>query len=180
MNSTLISKVEKARRYAEEPDRVRFQSFEVTFQGDHADYVVNMEGSDFHDSSPAYQSHGTSAHIMAMQRILHDMLNEDQQTAGVPFSFGSTNSTLISKIEKARRYAEEPERIRFRSFKATIRGGHDDHHVALEGDEFTCDCHFYQTHATCSHTMAMQRILAPMLSEEQQTAGRPFTFAYAD
>lgn len=177
MNSTLISKVEKARRYAEEPERVRFQAFEVAFEGDHADYVVSMEGSEFKDSSPFFQSHGTSAHIMAMQRLLAPMLTDEQRTAGIPFTFSQSNSTTISKIDKARRYADEPERVKFRAFRATMRGGHGDHNVSMDGDTFTCSCHFFESHGTCSHVMAMQRILADMLTDEQQTAGKPFSFS---
>ncbi len=89
------------------------------------------------------------------------------------------NSAMISKIEKARRYAEEPERVAFQSFEVTFRGSNDDHVVRLDGNEFSCTCHFFEGHRTCCHTMALQRILAPMLSEEQQTAGAPFSFATA-
>lgn len=179
MNSALISKIEKARRYAEEPERVRIHEFEVDFNGDHAPYVVTMNGTNFADSSPGFQSTGTSAHIMALQRLLQNMLTEDQRTAGVEATNLPLGSTYVSKIEKARRYAEEPERVQFRTFKATIRGGHDDHHVAMAGDEFTCDCHFFEGHGTCSHVMAMQRILGDMLSEEQRIAGQPFSFTEA-
>ena len=88
---------------------------------------------------------------------------------------------MISKIEKARRYAQEPERVKFQSFRVSFHGGNDDHTVTLDGDEFTCDCHFFEAQGmgTCSHVMAMQRMLASMLSEEQQTAGAPFSFATA-
>lgn len=177
MNSAMISKIEKARRYAEEPERVRIHELEVDFNGDHASYVVSMNGTSFSDSSPGFQSTGTSAHIMALQRLLHDMLTEDQQTSGVDSSALSLGSTYVSKIEKSRRYAEEPDRVKFRSFKATIRGGHDDHHVSMTGEEFQCSCHFFEGHGTCSHVMAMQRILGDMLSEEQLVAGQPFSFS---
>lgn len=83
------------------------------------------------------------------------------------------NSTLISKVEKARRYAEEPDRARFKNFEVTFNGGHDEHHVTMQGTTFHCTCHFYEVHDTCAHIMAMQRILQPMLSEEQQTVGSP-------
>ncbi|RIK44064.1 MAG: hypothetical protein DCC58_08830 [Chloroflexi bacterium] len=91
------------------------------------------------------------------------------------------NSAMVSKIEKARRYAEEPERIRFERFEVRFRGENDDHVVTLEGDSFTCNCHFFEAQGmgTCSHVMAMQRILSRMLSLEQQTAGMPFSFATA-
>jgi predicted nucleic acid-binding Zn finger protein len=88
---------------------------------------------------------------------------------------------MISKIEKARRYAAEPDRIRFERFEVSFRGENDDHIVTLNGTEFSCNCHFFiaQGMGTCSHVMAMQRLLASMLSVEQQTAGVPFSFASA-
>lgn len=90
------------------------------------------------------------------------------------------NSATISSIEKARRYASEPERVKFDSFSLTFRGGHDDHTVTMEGDAFSCTCHHYEAHiGMCAHIMAVQRLLAPMLSETQQTADAPFTFANA-
>lgn len=91
------------------------------------------------------------------------------------------NSSMIGKIEKARRYAEEPERVKFQSFTVTFEGTHDTYTTTLDGTDFTCTCHFFdvQQMGTCCHIMALQRILAPMLSEEQQTAGAPFTFASA-
>ena len=88
---------------------------------------------------------------------------------------------MISQIEKARRYAAEPERAKFQSFEVRFRGTHDDYTVTMNGDEFTCSCHFYdvQQMGTCCHIMAMQRILDQMLTEEQKTAGTPFSFATA-
>lgn len=91
------------------------------------------------------------------------------------------NSAMISKIDKARRYAEEPERVRFQSFQVAFKGENDDHIVTLDGNEFTCNCHFFEAQGmgTCSHVMAMQRLLATFLTAEQQAAGAPFSFATA-
>ena len=90
------------------------------------------------------------------------------------------NSTTISKVEKARRYATEPERVRFEQFQVTFRGSNDQHTVRMNGADFTCNCHYYQAHEeACAHIMALQRLLASMLSEDQQTAGAHFTFAAA-
>jgi hypothetical protein len=82
------------------------------------------------------------------------------------------NSSMIGKIEKAHRYAREPERVRFGTFQATFRGGHDDYIVRLRDDEWSCTCHTFSSHVvgTCSHIMALQQILAPMLSEEARFA----------
>ena len=177
MNSSLISKVEKSRRYADEPERVRFQAFEVSFEGENGNHTVTMNGTEFVDSSHSFKTTGTSSHIMALQKILARMLSEEQQTSGVPFSFGSQSSAYISKIEKSRLYAEEPERVKFNSFEATLRGTHDEHKVSMSGDDFSCNCHGFEAHGTCAHVMALQKILAEMLTEEQQVAGQPFSFS---
>jgi len=86
---------------------------------------------------------------------------------------------MISKVEKARIYSQEPERVKFQSFETTFRGTHDEYVTKMNGTEFSCTCHFFEIQGmgTCCHIMALQRILAPMLTEEQQTAGMPFTFA---
>lgn len=91
MNSSLISKIEKSRRYAEEPERVKFKSFVVEFQGNNDTYTTSMDGTEFSCTCHffAVQGMGTCAHVMAMQRMLHDMLTEEQQTAGAPVSLSS-------------------------------------------------------------------------------------------
>jgi hypothetical protein len=83
------------------------------------------------------------------------------------------NSSMIGKIEKAHRYAKEPERVRIHSFDATFHGGHDDHHVTLGQDGWHCSCHAFSSHVlgTCAHIMAMQQILAVMLSEDDRFGG---------
>ncbi|MDP9363320.1 MAG: hypothetical protein M3Q10_03650 [Chloroflexota bacterium] len=77
------------------------------------------------------------------------------------------NSSMIGKIEKAHRYAREPERVRFDALEATFRGGHDAYTVRLVEGRWECSCHTFASHVvgTCSHVMAMQQILSPMLSD---------------
>ena len=69
------------------------------------------------------------------------------------------NSSMISKIAKARRYAEEPERIQFTRFEATFRGENDVHTTNYDNGEWHCTCRFFHDWGDCSHTMAMQRVL---------------------
>ena len=76
------------------------------------------------------------------------------------------HSDLIGKIEKARRYAEEPERIKFDELRATFHGGNSDHVITLKEGHWGCDCSFFHSWGTCAHVMAMQRILTPMLTTE--------------
>lgn len=81
------------------------------------------------------------------------------------------HSDLIGKIEKARRYAEEPERISLGELKATFRGGNNEHNITLTKDEWTCDCDFFRLRHTCAHVMAMQKIFNPMLSDDAREFG---------
>jgi hypothetical protein len=72
---------------------------------------------------------------------------------------------MIGKIEKAKRYAEERERIRFESFTASFAGSNNTHTVSLLEGEWQCTCDFFQTRGRCSHTMALEIILKDMLPE---------------
>ena len=74
------------------------------------------------------------------------------------------DSGTVSKIQKARQYAEErDERIRFSSFTIEIAGENNHHTTKFDRGNWACDCEFFRTHAHCSHTMAMERVLGPML-----------------
>lgn len=75
------------------------------------------------------------------------------------------HSSLISKIEKARIYAAEPERISLEAFSCRVRGDNDSHTVSLQDGRLRCDCYFHRDHSTCSHTMALQRLMCVMLPE---------------
>lgn len=80
------------------------------------------------------------------------------------------HSDLIGKIEKARRYAAEPERIKLDELRATFHGGNSDHVITLKEGHWSCDCSFFRNWGTCAHVMAMQRILNPMLTDEARQA----------
>lgn len=70
---------------------------------------------------------------------------------------------LIGKIEKAKRYAEERERIEFKKFEVTVKGNHNDHNVTYDAGQWHCNCDFFQTRGRCSHTMALETILEEMV-----------------
>ena len=79
-------------------------------------------------------------------------------------------SSLISKIEKARIYAEQPERFEFLALKCRVRGDSTSHTAELGPDGWSCDCYFFQDAQTCSHTMALERMLDVMLPEAYRPA----------
>lgn len=74
-------------------------------------------------------------------------------------------SSVISKIEKARKYAQEPERLTVASFTATFEGDHDSHAISYDAGKWHCTCDFFSGYDTCSHTMAVPRMLEVVLSE---------------
>ena len=84
------------------------------------------------------------------------------------------NSSLIGKIDKAKRYVQEPERIKFRSLQVTFDGENHDHEVSLDGQDWNCNCGFFTRNGTCSHVMAMQRLLSPMLSPDARYGPDPY------
>ena len=78
-------------------------------------------------------------------------------------------SSLIGKIEKAKRYAEEKDRITFSNLTIQFRGENDNYETSYRDGKWHCTCHFFSTWETCSHTMALEKILAGMLPEEAMT-----------
>jgi hypothetical protein len=70
---------------------------------------------------------------------------------------------MIGKMEKAKRYAEERERIDFKQFTVIFTGNHSDHTVTYDNGEWHCNCDFFQSRYRCSHTMALETILDQMV-----------------
>lgn len=79
------------------------------------------------------------------------------------------DSSMIGKIEKARRYASEGrERIRFESFRAEIKGDNDAHTMEYTHGAWNCGCHYFETHKWCSHTKTMEYLLDGMIAEAEE------------
>ena len=78
-------------------------------------------------------------------------------------------SSLIGKIEKARRYAQEPQRVSIKQLSATFRGDHSEYDVAYVDCKWRCTCDFFAGYGTCSHTMAMERTLGGLAPKELAT-----------
>lgn len=76
------------------------------------------------------------------------------------------HSSLIGKIQKANLYAREPDRISFTQFEATFRGEHDSYTIRYQGDRWNCSCHLFPGWGICSHVMALQKLIGPMLPEQ--------------
>lgn len=80
MNSSLYGKIEKAIRYQQEPSRIHFQNAQVEFKGNHDNYVVSLKDSHWNCSCHTFESFGMCSHVMALQRILDQMLDPHART----------------------------------------------------------------------------------------------------
>ncbi len=78
-------------------------------------------------------------------------------------------SSLIGKIEKAKRYAQETERISFTGLSVKFRGDNDTYTTGFKNGKWSCTCNFFSNWGICSHTMALEKILGKMLPKEALT-----------
>jgi hypothetical protein len=74
---------------------------------------------------------------------------------------------MVNKIAKAKQYAERPERATFHELRVSFEGDNDRHEVSFRDGKWHCGCDFFATWQICCHTMAMERILEPMLKVKQ-------------
>lgn len=162
MDYGMISQIEKARLYAEEPERVTFKALDIIFRGDNNTYTISLDESGWHCTCPGFQSHHICPHIMAMERLFKPML----KIAPVPYAPGQN---VVSDVEKAHRYSEEKDRIVFNSFEVSIRGNNSDHSVCYKHGEWRCDSNSFRLRGVSSHTIAMERLLKGMLPEQVVT-----------
>ena len=78
-------------------------------------------------------------------------------------------SSLIGKIEKANRYAQETNRITFSEFSVKFQGDNSDYNISYQDGKWHCSCSFFSNWGLCSHTMALEKILTNMLPPEAKT-----------
>jgi hypothetical protein len=77
----MIGKIEKSRRYAQELDRISFNSFQVEFRGEHNHYAVTYRNGEWSCECNFFNTRGVCSHTMAMERILSDMLASESEGA---------------------------------------------------------------------------------------------------
>ena len=79
-------------------------------------------------------------------------------------------SSLIGKIEKAKRYAQETDRVTFNELSVKFRGENDTYDTSFKDGKWRCTCRFFSQWGFCCHTMAMEKILSNMLPPEALTS----------
>lgn len=70
---------------------------------------------------------------------------------------------MIRKFEKAKMYAEQPERMRVETLRVRFDGRNNPHMVEFKEGNWSCDCEFFLGRERCSHTMALELVLGKML-----------------
>ncbi len=159
MDYGMIGQIAKAKHYTEERHRIKFTQFEVNFAGNNSNHTVKFDGKQWASDSSFFQQHGWSSHTVALERILAKMVEPIENSSADHVN----NSTMISQIEKAKKYTDERNRVKFVTFTAIFAGENHDHTVKYDNGKWHCDCRFFGTHAWCSHTVAQERILAEMV-----------------
>ena len=158
MDYGMIGKIEKAKRYAEEPERITFNHFTVDFQGDNSRYQIHFGPEGWDCTCPGFRTHGICPHVMALEKLLRPMLKR------TPLAY-APGQNVVSDVEKMHRYASETDRIHLLNFDVTFQGENADHHTEYDGEHgWTCTCDFFKSRHVCCHTMAMERLLGKMIT----------------
>ncbi len=84
MHSSVIGKIEKANRYARETDRITFDRLSLTFRGDNDTHRVSLDADAWQCNCHYFESWKTCAHVLAIQKIMGQMLPEAAQTSPFP------------------------------------------------------------------------------------------------
>ena len=74
MNSGLIGKIDKAKRYATERGRMHVSSLQVDFHGENDTHAVALDGEKWRCSCDFFGGWGACAHTMALERVLEGMI----------------------------------------------------------------------------------------------------------
>jgi hypothetical protein len=81
MHSSLIGKIEKANRYARETDRISIDRLSLDFRGDNDTHRVSLDAGNWHCTCHYFENWNTCVHVLALQKILGNMLPESAQTS---------------------------------------------------------------------------------------------------
>ena len=75
MDYGMIGKIEKSKIYAEERDRIKFESLRVTLRGDYdSSHKVAYDNGEWNCDCSFFDTRGVCSHTMTMERLLVDMV----------------------------------------------------------------------------------------------------------
>lgn len=74
MDSGMIGKIDKAKRYAQERKRFTFKQFTVTMDGENNLHTVKFENGEWQCDCDFFRTRGRCSHTMALEFILEGMI----------------------------------------------------------------------------------------------------------
>ncbi len=152
MDASMINKIQKASEYASQPERATFNSLKVEFHGQNNSYTVSLGNDGWSCTCPGSQKYAICPHIMALETLFKPLIKRRP----VPYSPGQN---IVSDVEKAKRYADERDRIRIVSFDCAFEGYNKSHQITYDDGKWTSTASFFAQRGVCSHTMALEKIL---------------------
>jgi len=81
MNSGLIGKIDKAKKYAEERHRMHVSALNVLFDGENDTHSVNLDGDAWKCTCDFFHGWGACAHTMALERVFEGMVPQSSLAA---------------------------------------------------------------------------------------------------
>ncbi len=163
MDASMINKIQKASAYASQPERATFNSLRVRFHGDNSSYIVSLDEAGWACSCAGFTKYAICPHIMALESLFKPQLKRRP----LPYAPGQN---IVSDVKKAKRYAQERDRIQILSFACSFEGYNKTHIVTYDDGAWTSTASFFAQRGVCSHTMALEKILKDWVSPARTAA----------
>ncbi len=74
MDSGMIGKIQKAKRYAQERERFHFDAFTVTIDGENNSHQVTLAEGKWQCDCDFFHGRGVCTHTMALEELLKGMI----------------------------------------------------------------------------------------------------------
>ena len=74
MDSGMIGKIQKAKRYAQERNRFHFDALTVTINGENNSHTAQLDNGKWQCDCDYFKGHDLCTHTMALEELLKDML----------------------------------------------------------------------------------------------------------
>ena len=80
------------------------------------------------------------------------------------------DSSIVRKITKAKDYAEQSDRIKILQCKIEFHGENSNHQIEFDRGIWLCDCNYFSSNQTCSHSMALEIFMKDILASQMEPA----------
>ncbi len=85
MDSGMISRIKKSKRYAEEREqRIDFSSFTATIKGENRTHTVRFGKDTWSCTCDYFKKHGNCSHTRTFERVLNGMIPGPSETGSMP------------------------------------------------------------------------------------------------